>query len=81
MTGYTVNTGATVKFSEGWDRIFGGTPGSSGKAAVPGPKPSPASKKASASVKAAKKSAGKQSSGKTVKSKQAAQSARTSGKR
>lgn len=25
MTGYTVNTGSTTKFSEGWDRIFGGS--------------------------------------------------------
>jgi hypothetical protein len=23
MTGYTVHTGSTVKFSDGWDRIFG----------------------------------------------------------
>jgi hypothetical protein len=23
MTGYTVHTGSTVKFSEGWDQIFG----------------------------------------------------------
>jgi hypothetical protein len=26
MTGYTVHTGSTVKFSEGWDQIFAGTP-------------------------------------------------------
>lgn len=24
MTGYTVHTGSTEKFSEGWDRIFSG---------------------------------------------------------
>jgi len=24
MTGYTVHTGSTVKFSAGWDNIFGG---------------------------------------------------------
>jgi hypothetical protein len=24
MTGYTVHTGSTVKFSQGWDHIFGG---------------------------------------------------------
>lgn len=24
MTGYTVHTGSTLKFSEGWDRIFPG---------------------------------------------------------
>lgn len=23
MTGYTVHTGSTLKFSQGWDRIFG----------------------------------------------------------
>lgn len=26
MTGYTVHTGSTEKFSDGWDRIFGGKP-------------------------------------------------------
>lgn len=25
MTGYTVHTGSTEKFSEGWDRIFSGS--------------------------------------------------------
>jgi hypothetical protein len=24
MTGYTVHTGSTVKYSTGWDNIFGG---------------------------------------------------------
>lgn len=24
MTGYTVHTGSTVKFSDGWDRVFQG---------------------------------------------------------
>lgn len=24
MTGYTVHTGSTVKFSNGWDKIFSG---------------------------------------------------------
>ncbi len=32
MTGYTVHTGSSVKFSSGWDRIFEGS-GSSRKAA------------------------------------------------
>jgi hypothetical protein len=27
MTGYTVHTGSTVKFSDGWDNIFGGASG------------------------------------------------------
>jgi hypothetical protein len=26
MTGYTVHTGSTVRFSEGWDNIFSGAP-------------------------------------------------------
>ncbi len=25
MTGYTVHTGSTEKFTEGWDNIFGGS--------------------------------------------------------
>ena len=25
MTGYTVHTGSSVKFSSGWDNIFGGS--------------------------------------------------------
>ena len=25
MTGYTVHTGSSIKFSSGWDRIFSGT--------------------------------------------------------
>jgi len=24
MTGYTVHTGSTIKFSNGWDRVFSG---------------------------------------------------------
>lgn len=32
MTGYTVHTGTTIKFSEGWDRIFEERAGKSGKA-------------------------------------------------
>jgi hypothetical protein len=31
MTGYTVHTGASEKFVEGWDRIFGGSRKSSNK--------------------------------------------------
>ncbi len=26
MTGYTVHTGSTVKYSSGWDNIFSGPP-------------------------------------------------------
>lgn len=31
MTGYTVHTGSTVKFSDGWDRIFSGKKKTAGK--------------------------------------------------
>lgn len=31
MTGYTVHTGSTEKFSQGWDQIFGGSKQTSGK--------------------------------------------------
>lgn len=31
MTGYTVHTGSSEKFSEGWDKIFGGSTKKSGK--------------------------------------------------
>ena len=31
MTGYTVHTGSTEKFSDGWDRIFSGTKKAAGK--------------------------------------------------
>jgi hypothetical protein len=38
MTGYTVHTGSTVKFSVGWDNIFGGA----SRAAMAGGKKKPA---------------------------------------
>lgn len=54
MTGYTVNTGSTNKFSEGWDRIFGNT-ASAGKTAKKTVRPEAAksanSKKTSAKAK------------------------------
>jgi len=31
MTGYTVHTGSSKKFSEGWDNIFGGSKKSGSK--------------------------------------------------
>lgn len=31
MTGYTVHTGSTKKFAQGWDRIFGGQKNTSKK--------------------------------------------------
>ncbi len=55
MTGYTVHTGSNVKFSGGWDQIFGGKKKAPAKAA--------AAKKAPA-AKAAKKTAAKKKSAK-----------------
>jgi hypothetical protein len=34
MTGYTVHTGSTEQFSEGWDRIFGNAAGQPRKTAA-----------------------------------------------
>ena len=48
MTGYTVHTGSTEKFSQGWDGIFGKT----GAKQAAGKK---AAKKKAAKPKAAKK--------------------------
>jgi hypothetical protein len=51
MTGYTVHTGSTKKFSSGWDRIFSGdTSGESGA-------PTTSAKKKAASKKSAPKKA------------------------
>ncbi len=39
MTGYTVHSGTTIKFSEGWDRVFqegAAKTKTSGKKAIPG---------------------------------------------
>ena len=44
MTGYTVHTGSTVKYSSGWDNIFSGT----------GDRKPPAAKKKGAKPRAAK---------------------------
>ena len=54
MTGYTVHTGSSVQFSDGWDRIFGEKPSSKSK------------KKSTKGAKAKKKSAAakKRSAGK-----------------
>ena len=82
MTGYTVNTGATTKFSQNWDRIFGAAAGAAAKKTAKGsqPKAAKAVEKAPAK-KGAKKAAPKAGAAKTVRSKQAAQTALTSGKR
>lgn len=90
MTGYTVNTGATTKFSEGWDRIFSGRSAGSksakktatpAKAAAATPAPKKSAKAATKAPKAAAKTSAKPAGSKTVKSKQASQQALTSGKR
>lgn len=60
MTGYTVHTGSTVKFSNGWDEIFGGA---SSKKSDSGRVKS--SKPASSNVIAAKKRSPKKRAKKT----------------
>ena len=50
MTGYTVHTGSTVKFSDGWDNIFAGSTrkertGGKKKSAKPRPKKTATAKK------------------------------------
>lgn len=49
MTGYTVHTGSTEKFAEGWDQIFGKTGAAKAKKAA-----KPAKAKAAAKKKAKK---------------------------
>lgn len=88
MTGYTVNTGTSVKFSEGWDRIFAAGGAGTGKKKKAATAETPSAKKAPAKAKpgakkspAAKAGAAKTGATKTVRSKRAAQTSRTSGKR
>lgn len=52
MTGYTVHTGSTEKFSEGWDRIFQNKAGAAKKAAG---KKAPAKSAKKSGAKPAKK--------------------------
>lgn len=61
MTGYTVHTGSTEKFSEGWDRIFSG-------ASKPGKKQS-ATRSQSTKSSGKSKSAGTTASGKRKRDK------------
>jgi hypothetical protein len=49
MTGYTVHTGTSVKFSDGWDKIF--SKGAKKKSTSP----KPAAKKAAAAKRSTKK--------------------------
>ncbi len=51
MTGYTVHTGSTEKFSEGWDQIF-----KKGAKKSPSRAKKPAAKKSSAGTKGRKRS-------------------------
>ena len=78
MTGYTVNTGSTVKYSEGWDQIFGASKPAPAKP-TKGKKPSPAAKKANA-ASAVPEQPRKKSTGAKKQTKKAAQTARSSGK-
>jgi hypothetical protein len=56
VTGYTVHTGSTVKFSSGWDHIFGGNKAAQQKPAAKKIAKKGASKSAtSAGKKGAKK--------------------------
>lgn len=84
MTGYTVHTGSTTKFSEGWERIFGVAPRSSARPAkspkASQAKPAKAAKKTPAKT-AVRTAAGKTGTAKTVRSRRAAQTARASRKR
>ncbi len=91
MTGYTVNTGSTTKFSQNWGHIFGAAPASkkvtkgnasqAKDAVATGKAPAKQVVKKAPAKAAAQPSAAKTGPAKTVKSKQAAQSALTSGKR
>ena len=84
MTGYTVHTGTSLKFSEGWDRIFAG--GASSNATPASSKKKPAQSTKSAELAAAKvtargkKVAAKRTSAGQVQTKRAAQRSRSSGK-
>lgn len=78
MTGYTVNTGSTVKYSEGWDKVFGSQASAPAKPRQ-GKKPSPAAKK-SQSGSAVAKQAQKKSTGSKKQTKKTAQTSRSSGK-
>jgi len=51
VTGYTVHTGSSEKFSEGWDRIFSGSKQKQSKAATGGS----TGKKSAAKLKKPKK--------------------------
>lgn len=61
MTGYTVHTGTSEKFTEGWDRVFGGTikPGKKKAAPKKAQKTATAAKKAAKVPQAKKKVKGK----------------------
>lgn len=84
MTGYTVHTGTSAKFSEGWDRIFAGESPTKAKKASAKKKSAnsakPAEKPRSSAKLAAKKTAGKRVSAGKVQSKRAALRSRSSGK-
>ncbi|MCG6155619.1 hypothetical protein [Rubinisphaera margarita] len=68
MTGYTVHTGTSEKFSNGWDRIFGDKP-QSGSGTTKGKKSGKKQSDKVKKVKAEKKSDTKAKAGKSGKTK------------
>lgn len=59
MTGYTVHTGSTEKFSEGWDNIFGGKWSAKSKTTAQRHSKKKAVKRKAIGAKSAKKTARK----------------------
>lgn len=57
MTGYTVHTGASKKFVDGWDRVFSDSSSDNKKAATGKSGAKKATKKAEASAKSRRKKA------------------------
>lgn len=59
MTGYTVHTGTSKKFSSGWDRIFGDSEPKTAKGKKQGKKSDEKAPKAKSQAKSGKKQATK----------------------
>ena len=55
MTGYTVHTGSTEKFTAGWDSVFSGDSGKKKKKAAPSRAPKKKTKRTGKKVKTTKK--------------------------
>ena len=80
MTGYTVHTGTSMKFSEGWDRIFAGESSTKTKKEAAATQSAKSTKSAAKAPARAKKSTGKRASAGKVQTKRAALRSRSSGK-